>query len=889
MTRGRVRHAMRYRRVRYRLCMASMVTLASLNLQAQPVPPSFERPGNLPDSTTGGTISTPADPIDENLDDIEDESRLIDDAEDDSSNSLEESLEESLDESLGDRLNDGLEESLENNSVDSPGSSLGNFSSGSLNSSFGSSSGSNSGSNTDGSFIVTDIVVEGNERIDLGTVLNNLPVRNRDRFIPSEDSARVLRSLYETGLFEDVVVKRRGAGTLVVVVVERPAIGSITIDGNKKIDSEDLQTSLRQADIALGRVYNRSILETVERELRRVYFSSGNYGSEITINIEELERNRVALKIVIDEGAVARINHINIVGNRAFNDKTLLGLLRSRENPINPFSSADEYSQVKLAADIEALRSYYQDRGYIRFEIDSTQVSISPDKRDIFIVINVREGEQYTLSEIELEGEVDIPTEQLQALINVQPGDTFARKDIVNISNAISDRLGEDGYAFADVNVVPDINDETKQVSLKFVYEPGKRVYVRRITFAGQYKTRDEVLRRELRQFEGSRLSPALVSRSRTRLQRLSYLQNVSIRTPRVPGTDDQVDLEITVVEGQSGSFSAGLGFGSDGGTTVNLAFQQDNLFGTGESLQFSFDRSQTTRQLSLSFRDPYFTDDGISRTIGAFIRETDTSEADSTSRFLASTRGASVSFGVPLSEFSTFRLGLGYERTEIGTTSETPISINDFIAEEGNTFNIFDVNLGFVYDTRNRTVFATDGALNTFSLEAATPNSDYTFVKMGYSFEGYQALTPRYTLSASARVDHGFGYGDFDTLPFFNRFFAGGVRTLRGYRTGTLGPRDSRDNAAGGDFRTLGTLELIFPPPFVDEPGATRFSLFTDFGNVFEDFDAFDVEEFRGSYGVAFVWLSPVGPLTFSLSNPYNDREDDSVQNFQFTIGSIF
>ena len=739
------------------------------------------------------------------------------------------------------------------------------------------------------SFVVADIVVEGNERIDLGTILNYLPVRNRDRFNPAEESGRVLRSLYESGLFEDVVVKRRGENTLVISVVERPAIGSISIDGNKKIETDQLQTSLRQADIALGRVYNRSILETVERELRRVYFSAGNYGSEIDINVEELERNRVALEIAIDEGAVARIEHINIVGNREFDDDTLLSLLQSSEKTINPFSSADEYSQVKLAADIETLRAFYQDRGFIRFEVDSTQVSISPDKRDIFIVINIREGERFTLRDIELDGEVDVSKDELLSLISVKPGDTFARKDIVSSSNAISDRLGQEGYAFAEVDVIPSIDDENRDVGLRFAVTPGNRVYVRRITFTGQYKTRDEVLRREMRQLEGSRFSPALVNRSRIRLQRLAFMQSVSVRTPRVPGTDDQVDLEVTVVEGQSGSFSAGLGYGSDGGTTLNLAFQQDNLFGTGESLQFSFDRSQTTRQLSLSFRDPYFTDDGISRTIGAFIRETDTSNQSSTSRFLTSTRGANIRFGVPLSEFSTFRVGFGYERTEIGTTGETPISINEFIDEEGDTFDIFDINLGFVYDTRNRTVFATDGVANRFSLEVVTPNSDFTYYKLGYSFEAYQAITPRYTLSATARIDNGKGYGDFETLPFFSRFFAGGVRTLRGYRTGTLGPRDSRGNAEGGDFRTLGTVEVIFPPPFVEQPGATRFSLFTDFGNVFEDDNSFDVEEFRGSYGVAFVWLSPVGPLTFSLSKPYNEREADRIQNFQFTIGSIF
>jgi outer membrane protein insertion porin family len=740
-----------------------------------------------------------------------------------------------------------------------------------------------------GTFVIGDIAIEGNERIDLGTILNYLPLRNRDQFIPAEDSARVLRSLYETGLFSDVVVKRRGVNTLLLQVEERPAIGSINISGNKKIESDELRKSLRQSDIALGRVYNRSILETVERELRRVYFSQGNYGSEIDIDVTDLERNRVALNINIVEGAIARIEHINIVGNETYTEDTLLDLLNSSEKKINPFSSADEYSQVKLAADIETLRSYYQDRGFIRFEIDSTQVSISPDKRDIFIVINIREGERFTLRDIKLEGEVDIPNEELKALITVNEGDVFARKDIVRSSNAINDRLGQDGYAFADVDVMPKIDDDARNVGLTFVITPGKRVYVRRVTFSGQYKTRDEVLRREMRQLEGSRFSPALVSRSRVRLQRLAFMQSVSIRTPRVPGSDDQVDLEVTVQEGQSGSFSAGLGYGSDGGATVNLAFQQDNLFGTGESLKFSFDNSKTTRQLSLSFRDPYFTDDGISRTLGAFIRKTDTGNQSSTSRFLSSTRGASVRFGVPLSEFSTFKVGFGYERTEIGTTDGSPDEITAFVEDEGDVFNIYDLNLGFTYDTRNRTVFATSGAINRLSLEVAIPGSAYTYYKLGYAFEYFKAINERYTFSTSVRLDSGYGYEDFETLPFFNRYYAGGVRTLRGYRTGSLGPKDSGGDAAGGDYRTLGTIEVIFPPPFVEEPGATRLSLFTDFGNVFVDTDSFDVDEFRGSYGVAFVWLSPVGPLTFSLSNPYNDQEGDKKQRFQFTIGSIF
>ena len=739
-----------------------------------------------------------------------------------------------------------------------------------------------------GPFTVSDIVVEGNERIDLGTILTYLPARARDRFDPATDGPRAVRALYETGLFDDVAVLRRDQDVLVVRVVERPAIGSIEIDGNKKIPTDELESSLQRADIALGRVYNRSILESIERELRRVYFSAGNYGSRIDIDVQPLERNRVALAIDIVEGAVARIEHINIVGNKSFTEETLLDLLQSSEKTINPFSSADEYSQVKLSADIETLRSFYQDRGYIRFDVDSTQVSISPDKRDIFIVINIREGERYTLRETTLSGSFELPEEELRALIDVRPGDVFARKDIVENSNALTDRLGQDGFAFAEVDVLPDIDDESRDVGLNFVVRPGKRVYVRRITFTGQYKTRDEVLRREMRQLEGSRFSPALVNRSRIRLQRLPFMQSVSIRTPRVPGSEDQVDLEVTVEEGPSGSFSAGVGYSSDNTASLNLAFSQENLFGSGESLQFSLDSSSSARQLSLSVRDPYFTDDGISRTVSAFIRQRD-NDSSSRSRYDASSRGASLSFGVPLSEFSTFRIGAGYERTEIGTTAGTPDDINAFVDENGDTYDVFDISTGFSYDTRNRTVFATRGALNRLSLEVSVPGSDLTYYKLGYGLEYFIPITDRYTFSTTLRVDAGRGFGDFETLPFFKRYFAGGVRTLRGYRTGSLGPKDSLGNASGGDFRTLGTVEIVFPPPFVEEPGATRFSLFTDFGSVYREYEDFDIDDFRATYGVAFVWLSPVGPLTFSLAYPYNERADDRLQDFQFTIGSIF
>lgn len=755
---------------------------------------------------------------------------------------------------------------------------------------------------TDTAFIVSDIVVEGNERTDLGTVLNYLPVRVRDEFIPSVDSARALRALYQTGLFSDVKLLQRDNSVLVVKLIERPAIASIEIDGNKKITTEELEESLRSAEISRGRVFNRSLLDTVERELRRVYFSVGHYGMRIENTIEELDRNRVALSINIVEGSLTKIRHINIVGNKAFSEAKLLKLLNSGEGSINPFSSADEYSKVKLSADIETLRSYYLDRGYIRFDVESTQVSISPDKREIFIVINIDEGDRYTVRDNRITGQTDLVTADLEELLTVVEGDVFSRKNVARVSNDITERLGQDGFAFAKVDIRPDISEENKDVGLTYVINPGKRVYVRQITFTGQYKTRDEVLRREMRQFEGSRFSPALVKRSRIRLQRLPFLQSVNIRTQRVPGSDDQVDLEVVLQEGPSGSFSAGLGYGSDG-ASFNLAFNQENLFGSGQNLQFAFDNTSSTRQLSLSFRDPYFTNDGISRTIKGFIRETDTTESSSI-RYFDSTRGGSISFGVPISEFSRFTLGLGIEQIEISPTDGSPQEIKDFLFDFGDNYDIFNVLLGYSHDTRNRTVFATSGTVNRLNLELATPGSDWEYYKLGYDFEFFYPFNDRYTLSASARINYGVGYGEFNRLPFFKRYFAGGPRNLRGFRNGSLGigsaelgaadgsagqGRDENGNARGGDYRTIGSLELIFPPPFVEEPGATRLSVFTDFGNVFPTYDDFDLNEFRGSYGIAFVWLSPVGPLTFSYAKPYNHRSVDSLQDFQFSIGSSF
>jgi outer membrane protein insertion porin family len=738
-------------------------------------------------------------------------------------------------------------------------------------------------------FIVSSIEVRGIDRIEKGTVLSYVPVRAGERFEPTRDTGRVIRTLYDTGLFHDISLARV-ANKLIVTVAERPSIVEVDISGNDALPDDKMEETLRSVGLAPGRIFRRSVLDNLETEVRQVYFSRGQYGTRVTSSVEELDGNRVNVDIKVAEGAVAKISHVSIVGNSAFDEETLLNLLDSGVAGINPFSSRDEYSRAKLAADTEQLRAWYLDRGYLRFDILSTQVTISPDKQDINITINIDEGAQYRVGKVTFSGnKLDLTDEKLSSLVAFEEGEIYSRKLLTRSNTAIVEELGNGGYAFATVDVLPGINEADNTVDLDLRIEPGKRVYVRRISFSGQGQTHDEVLRREMRQMEGSRFSPQALSRSQTRLQRLPYIERVSITTPRVPGTDDLVDIAVDVSEGPSGSFGAGAGYGTDG-FVFNINLTQENLFGTGERLAIAFDNSTSQDNFSVSYTDPYYTNDGISRNVRAFIRNTDTSELTRTADYIIDSYGAKVRYGVPISEFSSFSFGFGYEHVEAIETDTTPEEVSEFIERFGSEYDLFDVSLGFTHDTRNRTVFATSGARNSINLELTTPNSDLAYLKVGYNFEYFYALTERYTLSFSTRINYGEGEDGLDELPFFRRFFAGGIQSVRGYRTNSLGPREpATGDAVGGDFRTLGTLELIFPPPFVETAGATRLSIFTDFGNVFRDVSEFDADELRGSYGLAFVWLAPIGPLTFSIANTFNTATSDNEQSFQFTIGSIF
>ncbi len=738
-------------------------------------------------------------------------------------------------------------------------------------------------------FTVEEIEVRGAERISVGTVLNYLPVRTAETFGPT-DAPRAIRALYDTGLFQDVELARDD-GTLVVRIEERPAIAEINLEGDFTMDEERLRQSLSEIGLDRGRTFNRSLLDRVERELKRQLFSRGKYGMEFVTEVRDLERNRVAIDITIREGKTARIRQVKLIGNETYDDATLKDLMESGiPSRLALFSSADEYSRAKLEGDLEAIRSHYLDRGFAEFSIASSQVSITPDKKDIYITIAVDEGQRYRIGDIELDGSFPVDREALRERVRVASGDVFSREALTESRTAIADRLAQEGYSFAQINVVPEIDANDRTVDVRFFVEPGQRVYVRRITFSGHRATDDNVYRREMRQLEGARYSPDLIDRSRVRLQRLPQVQNVRSEINRVAGTEDQVDINYDISERRTGSLSLSAGISSTEGLVFSGSVRQQNLLGTGRDLMFRIDTSESNRQFEVSYTNPYHTPWGVSRTLRVRYRESDPDDILDTADYYSDTASVGVDYGIPLSEYSRLNAGLSLEGTRITTTSSTPQEITDFIDRHSAEYRFLEGSLAWSHDTRNRTIFAETGALNRISLDTTLPSSDLEFYKLNYRFEGYQPITNRVIASLSGGVGYGTGYGENEDLPFFRHYYAGGIRSVRGYKGSSLGPRysDSGD-AAGGDFRTVGTLELTFPPPMTPDSGQTRLSLFYDFGNVFADVDDFESQELRSSVGISFNWRSPIGPLSFSLAQAIDPEPGDETEKFQFTIGTLF
>lgn len=735
---------------------------------------------------------------------------------------------------------------------------------------------------------VTDIRIEGLQRISAGTVFNYLPVRIGQRISP-EDTAGIIRELYKTGFFKDVRLEHEGS-VLIVSVTERAAIAKIEISGNKSIESEQLLASLKDIGLAEGRVLNRFVLNQIEQELGRLFFNLGKYGVEVKTTVTPLERNRVAIAIDVREGATARIKKINIVGNRTIDEDDLLDEFElSPPNFLSFISRNDQYSRQKLSGDLEKLRSYYLDRGYINFKISSTQVSITPNKQDIYITVNVSEGDVYKIRDIKLTGELVAPPEEFYPLIHLKRGSEFSRKQVLGSTERIGEMLGDLGYAFANVNSIPDIDEKTKEVDISFFVDPGKRVYVRRVNMGGNNRTRDEVLRREMRQMEAAWFSAAKVKESKKRLQRLDYFEEVHIETPAVPGSTDQVDVNIKVTEKPMGNLGAGIGFSQSQGAIFNASISQNNFLGTGKRVSAALNTSAANKVYSLGYTNPYYTIDGISRGFNLSYRETDFEEVD-TARYLIDSFVAGVNFGIPTSDTDRLVFDLDIDSTKFKVGAGASDELVAYQTDNGEDSVSLRAGLSWSHDTRDSAVLPTEGGYQRVAGSFSLPGSDLEYYRLEYNNKYYIPLSKTFTLGMEADLGYGDAYGSTSKLPPWRNFFAGGRKTVRGFKDYSLGPRDSEDDPLGGNLKVVGNVEVLFPAPFKLMEKSVRIGLFVDAGNVYDITESdFDFGKIRYSTGISGFWLSPFGAVGVSFGFPLNAESDDETEIFQFAFGSAF
>jgi outer membrane protein insertion porin family len=742
-------------------------------------------------------------------------------------------------------------------------------------------------------FVVKDIRVEGIQRTEAGTVFSYLPVKVGDT-MTDEKTAAAIKALYATGFFKDVRLEARD-GVLIVTVEERPSIAKITLTGIKEFSEADLKKGLKETGLAEGRVLDRSLLDKAEQELQRQYFNRGKYAVEIKSTLTPLERNRVAVQFDVVEGQSAKIRQINIVGNHAFKEKELLKQFTSTTPGwLTWYTKNDQYSKTRLAGDIETLRSFYLNRGYLEFNVDSTQVSISPDKQGIYITVNVTEGPQYKVSDVKLAGQMLVPEAELKKLITIKPGEVFARDRLTETTKAIGDRLGNDGYAFANVNAVPDLDKEKHTVAFTLFVDPGRRVYVNRVNVSGNTRTRDEVVRREVRQMEGAYYDAAKINLSRDRLNRLGYFNEVNIETPAVQGTTDQVDVNVGVTEKSTGSIMVGAGFSSSEGLVLSGSISQNNVFGTGNRLSAQVNSGSVNKVYALSYTNPYYTIDGVSLGYDLYRRDLDATSLSSVSPYKTSTYGAGVRLGLPINERDFISFGLTYEQTQITTTASSPTQYLNFVNTFGSNNDTLRFDTSWARDTRNSYLFPTKGLLQRVAAEIGTPAGSLQYYKLTFQHQQYFPLGRNFTLMLNGEIGYGDGLSG-KPLPFFKNFYAGGSSSVRGFRNGTLGPKDINGDALGGNERIVGNAELFFPLPGLKDDQSLRMSAFVDTGATFGPFDvnnqyqSFSFGDLRYSAGLAVLWVSPLGPLKFSLAQPLVKKTGDKTEIFQFTLGTVF
>lgn len=748
-------------------------------------------------------------------------------------------------------------------------------------------------------FIIQDIRLEGLARLSAASVYASLPVSAGDR-VDDTRLAEVLRALFKTGNFEDVQVGRDG-DVLVIRLTERPEIVSLDIKGNKSIEKDNLLKGLKSAGLAEGMVFQRSVLDHVKRELERQYIAQGRYGASIVVEAKAKPRNRVALNIQIEEGKPARISGINFVGNKVFSDEELRSIFQLRPTHFTSFyKNDDKYSREKLQGDLERLRSWYMDRGYVNFVVNSTQVTLTADKKDVFIDLNISEGEQFSFGEIRIAGELTVSEDILKRLLLVRKDDIFNQAGITNTSKLMTRRLGNDGYIFGEVNGVPDIHDDTKVADVTFFVNPGKRAYVRRVNFNGNMKTDDQVLRREMRQFEGALASSEKLDLSKLRLQRLGYFEEVTIDTPRVPGVSDQVDVNVSVKEQPSGTIGASIGFSQGAGMIFSANVSQTNFLGTGNRFSIALNRSETQDSYNLSFVDPYFTLDGVSRGYNLFYRVTKF-DARNVSNYVTNSMGGNMSFGYPIDENESINFSIGLDKTDITKGTLASKLVTDFVNTEGDRYLNYTASLSWGRNTLNRGMFADRGISQSVGAEFSLPGSDLSYYKLSYKGQLFIPLGDTWVTRLHTSLGYGDSYGDTSRLPFYKNYFAGGFGSVRGYSDNTLGakscsivlcPNDPYPEVVGGNILIEGGAELIVPTPFAAGNRQLRTVLFYDIGNAYDTSVpgyGVDLSLLRSSVGVNLQWLTAIGPLSFSLSRPLNKQADDDTQAFQFTIGQGF
>jgi len=736
-------------------------------------------------------------------------------------------------------------------------------------------------------FVIKDIRVEGIQRTEPGTVFSYLPVKVGDT-LDDERATASLHALFATGFFKDVELKSE-QGVLIVIVKERPTVASVEIDGVKDFPKQQLLDNLKYVGLAEGRIFDKSALEKSENELKRQYIARGKYSVVVKATVKELERNRVAVSFNVEEGGPSKIQRINIVGNHAYDEDELFDNMKlTTPGWFTWFSKNDQYSKTKLSADMESLRTFYMNSGYMDFNIESTQVSISPDKKDIFITLNISEGEKYTVSGVKVAGpQAVLSHAETRKLIDIKEGDVFSRDALTESTRKIGERLGEDGYAFANVNAIPEVDKVKHQVAFTFMVDPMQRAYIRRINISGNDKSRDEVIRREFRQMESGWFATSKIKKSKQRIDRLGFFEQVNLDTSQVPGTNDQLDVNLNVAEKSTGNFQIGAGYGSEG-VTFSGGVTQSNLFGTGNYLSTQINTSKVNEVYSVSYTNPYFTDDGISRGFDVFKRKTNTTSTY-TSQYYSNTLGGGVRFGVPITDDETFQYGLSTEKTTLTLTTASSQRYIDYVNTWGGTTSNVLGTIGWTRDTRDSAIFTTDGTVQRSYLEIGLPVSSQRYYKWTYQHEWFYPLSRNSTLMLNGDLGVAHGYGG-RPLPIFKNFYAGGVGSVRGYDSYSLGPRDSSGNALGGSQKAVGNAELLFPMPGMDKDKSLRLSVFLDGGAVYGPTgDVPGSTGMRYSTGLGLTWFSPAGPIRLSWAKPLNKQSQDKIQNVQFTLGTMF